>query len=292
MTDKPEAPDRRSLTFAQAEGVEPLPQPLKLGEVSQQLRALLWRAVFKSMVKSQGQSGRIEEPWRTVLLDIHVYVRHQPIDEFKFDSDTHHLVAKTICWHGSYIDLFGFLQEVLRHDNCPYELAEDIDAALRQSRSAYRLVESDTFAPAATAEEGAAVQQAFADLAKSELHGARTHLRKASDQINSGHFADSVRESIHAVESVARTLDPKAKTLEPALATLEAKGAVHPALKKGFSAIYGFTSDEKGIRHALLDDPQANVDIHDAVFMLGACASFITYLIANAQDAGIKLDRS
>jgi hypothetical protein len=148
-------------------------------------------------------------------------------------------------------------------------------------------VDGDTIVPAITEEEGAAVQHAFADLSKSELHGARAHLRKASDLINDGHFADSVRESIHAVESVARTLDPKAKTPEPALAALEGKGAVHPALKKGFSAIYGFTSDEKGIRHALLDNRQAKVDIHDAVFMLGACASFVTYLIGKARDSGV-----
>ncbi|MGH6929122.1 MAG: hypothetical protein ACREEV_12470, partial [Dongiaceae bacterium] len=190
-----------------------------------------------------------------------------------------------ICWHGSYIELFGFLQKVLRHDDSPYELAEDIDAALRQSLSAYVLVENDTFVPAVTEEEGAAVEQAFADLSSSELHGARAHLRKASDQINAGHYADSVRESIHAVESVARTLEPKAaKTLEPALAALEKKGVLHPALKQGFSKIYGYTSDEQGIRHALIDDAAADVDIHDAIFMLGACASFITYLIGNAQD--------
>jgi hypothetical protein len=35
MTDKPSIADRRTITFAQAEGVEPLPQPLKLKEVSQ-----------------------------------------------------------------------------------------------------------------------------------------------------------------------------------------------------------------------------------------------------------------
>jgi hypothetical protein len=289
MTDKPRMADRRTITFAQAEGVEPLPQPLKLGEVSKQLRALLWDAVFRSMSDSHDHCGGIADPWRMVLLDIHVNVRHEPVDEFDFTFHIQLTIAKQICWHGSYIELFGFLQEVLRHEDCPFALLEGIDAALRQSRAAYTIVDGDTIAPAATKEEGAAIQQAFANLAASELHGAREHLRKASDAINSGHYADSVRESIHAVESVARTLEPKASTLEPALAVPERKGVLHPALKQGFSKIYGYTSDEQGIRHALVDDAAADVDIHDAVFMLGACASFITYLIGNARDAGVDL---
>jgi hypothetical protein len=39
-----------------------------------------------------------------------------------------------------------------------------------------------------------------------------------------------------------------------ALARLEASAKIHGALKSGFGSIYGFTSDEKGIRHPLLDD--------------------------------------
>ena len=31
---------------------------------------------------------------------------------------------------------------------------------------------------------------------------------------------------------------------------------LHPALKRAFSNLYGFTSDEQGIRHALIDNPQ------------------------------------
>lgn len=36
------------------------------------------------------------------------------------------------------------------------------------------------------------------------LGGARTHLLKAGSSLTAGEYADSVRESIHAVESVAR----------------------------------------------------------------------------------------
>jgi hypothetical protein len=96
-----------------------------------------------------------------------------------------------------------------------------------------------------------------------------------------------VRESIHAVEAVGRTLDPNANVLSKALARLEQKIAIHPAMKKGFGSLYDYTSDEKGIRHALIDDATAKVDETDAMFMLGACAAFVSYLINKARANGL-----
>lgn len=87
-----------------------------------------------------------------------------------------------------------------------------------------------------------------------------------------------MRESIHAVESTARRFDPNARTLAPALKSLEKTAALHPALKRAFSNLYGYTSDEQGIRHALIDNPPGHVGQDEAVFMLGACASFSSYL--------------
>ena len=43
--------------------------------------------------------------------------------------------------------------------------------------------------------------------------------------------------------------------------------------------MYGYTNDENGIRHALLEEGAAAVDLDDAVFMFGACASFAAYLV-------------
>ena len=136
-----------------------------------------------------------------------------------------------------------------------------------------------TIVPAATPEEGAAVVDALQTLREAGLDGSAAHLRAAGERINAGEWAGSVRESIHAVESVARQLDPgAAKTLGPALASLSGRGALHPALKTAFSKLYGYTSDQQGIRHALLDQTDPQVGQDEAVFMLGACAAFASYL--------------
>ena len=134
--------------------------------------------------------------------------------------------------------------------------------------------------PRPSREAGEATKQATETIHEGGMAGATTHLRKAAEQINVQEYADSVRESINAVESVARTIDPKAsKALGPALDSLERVRLLkHPALKEAFKKLYGYTSDEQGIRHSLLDKDSADVELDEAVFMFGACASFAAYL--------------
>jgi methyl coenzyme M reductase subunit C len=55
--------------------------------------------------------------------------------------------------------------------------------------------------PVASDAERATIQQAFADLGAVQFHGARDHLSKAVSELTAGHFPESIRESIHAVES-------------------------------------------------------------------------------------------
>jgi hypothetical protein len=90
-------------------------------------------------------------------------------------------------------------------------------------------------------------------------------------------YRNSIKESISAVESYCSILtkSPNA-TLGQALKQIEIKHKIHPALKKSFSNLYGYTSDEGGIRHALMDENILYQE--DAKFMLVACSAFINYL--------------
>ena len=145
-------------------------------------------------------------------------------------------------------------------------------------------MDGKTIIPIASEAEGLTLERAFSDLATGEFHGARKHLTEAGVLLTSGEFSSSVRESIHAVESVARTLT-ETGMLKDALLKMEKSLNIHPGLKNGFNSIYGYTNDEKGIRHPLLDDPHPNVDEPDALFMIGACAAFVSYLIHKARLA-------
>lgn len=45
---------------------------------------------------------------------------------------------------------------------------------------------------------------------------------------------------------------------------------------------------KKGLRHPLLNDAKANVDESDALFMIGARASFVSYLIGKTRIVPTK----
>jgi hypothetical protein len=282
--------DRRQLSFEQAEGVEPLPAQLKPKELSKRLRALLWLVIYGSFETHSyysSNAGRVTflQPWEQIFFDMHVYRDHEMIDDF--ENDFQELSAKTrnIIEKGNYIAVFGWIEWVLRQHRLQ-ELAEDIDRALVAGRAAYRVLDGDTIVPIGSEAEAETIKRAFADVSKAEFHGARSHLRNAATELTGGRFPDSIRESIHAVESTVRAIEPQ-KDFSKALAILEKKLGIHGALKSGFASIYGYTSDENGIRHPLLDDPQAKVDATDALFMIGACAAFVSYLINKARPLGM-----
>lgn len=284
--------DFTKVTFSQAEGLEPLPQRLELGDISSRTRSLLWNLFFTHL-KGASQSDLMEPPylpdgpWKSILQTWHIAVCNLPADEYSSNLVRNIEMVKKLILHGTYNEVFDFIQFVLRDRDCPYNFINQIKSILEFTLTAYAVLdEGPTIIPAVLEEEGQALRDAFVAVKKSGLEGARTHFRTAAEELNSGDFASSVRESIHAVESVAKTLDPTSNTLTPALKALSEKVEIHPALTGAFSSMYGYTSDEKGIRHALLED-EAKVDIDDAVFMIGACSSFVTYLIANGRKAGL-----
>lgn len=287
--------DRHNVSFEVAEGLEPLPSPLALKEISPELRAHLWRALHDTIeedgtYRSSYDRPVVTEGWRQTLQHIHVAVAFKAIDEFDPDWKREQLpFLKSIVMESEYGAVFGLLQHILRHKQRP-RLAERIQLALERSRAAYTLVDGRTFFPVSNPEEAATLSSALAGLKAAELYGARTHLLKAGELATAGDDAGSIRESIHAVESVARLLDPGASdTLGPALTQLERHAKLNGALKKGFEKLYGYTNSQEGIRHAHLGQGDTQVDASDAQFMLGACASFVSYLIAKARAAGIVL---
>jgi hypothetical protein len=281
--------ERKKITFEQAEGLVPLPSQLKRGEVSQEFRAVLWAELHHRLQAArQAFAGDfyVEDPWDNILQDEHVLRRHLPIDEFSNLYSEVVAYVKALIFNSIWSHLLGWLEFVLKHPSCPDDFAESVAQLMAYSRLAYTVYDGVVIGPSGSEAERRTIEQAFVDLDPSAFSGARSHLRKAVEELTAGHYAGSVRESIHAVEATARVLEPTA-ALSSALAKLEKSAKIHKALKHGFGNLYGYTSDEEGIRHPLLDDGTANVDETDALFMIGACAAFVSYLINKARAAKI-----
>ncbi len=281
---------RSRLSFSQGEGIEPLPQPLALGELSKQVRNLLWGFIYGALDESSffdGIDTRLQDPWQTILYDYHVHFLFEPADEFSYVFGINADSLKGLITRQPYNKVFDFIQFVLRHKLAPIEFLGFVKKVLEKFMCAYTVIEDGpTIVPISSPEQGAAIQKNLEVLASGPFEGAQAHFRKSAECLNGNDLAGSIRESIHAIESVAKCLDKNAtKSLKPALDALVKKGMVlHPSLRKGIENLYGYTSDEDGIRHALLEG-NANVDLEDAVFMFGACASFSSYLINKARKS-------
>ena len=256
-SDQPVA--QRRLTFSQEQGLAPIPSQLKLGELSKEFRSVLWGYLFQELERTcinHYGDYYISGIWQQVLRDAHVFLYHKPVDEF--DSSLKNLSAtyKGLVWNGGFSEVFDLLQFIMRHPSCEKEFLPELRGMLEYCKVAYCVLDrGPTIVPIGSDEEVKALVDAFTATKHPAFAGAGTHLRGAVEALNSGRYGDSVRESVHAIESAARVLNEDAKsTLAPAVQQLEARLGMHPAFKKALVSLYGYTSDEAGIRHSLLED--------------------------------------
>jgi hypothetical protein len=177
-------------------------------------------------------------------------------------------------WASVY-DFIEFIATCEVVDTGPF--IADCNRALKKHVSAYRFV-GNKLVPITSDEEIAAVEDAASrggEFGAVSLH-IETALKRLADRANPD-YRNSIKESISAVEAACQIITKKPSiSLGQALKALN----VHPALEKGFSAIYGYTSDAQGIRHALSEEPHIGAD--DAKLFLVSCSAFVNYPIAKS----------
>ena len=285
--------DPRNLTFSQTQGYEVLPSLLALEELSDDARRELWDSLYLNTLDNRGDSARshMTGAWSEIALALHRDFQKRLIEDFDGRAFIFRIFYKEAIFEGEqpFNKVFDILQIIMRHPRCPAEFIEDVQAIFVKHRLAYYVDVNGpaTIFPMATRQEGAAIRDAIDTFHIAGLVAPEKHLRKAAEFINQGDWPGSIRESIHSVESVARLLAPEsAKTLSPALKSLEADRKMHPALRSAFEKLYGYTSDEEGIRHPLMSSAESPSGKDEALFMLGACASFTSYLWRRKTSSG------
>lgn len=147
---------------------------------------------------------------------------------------------------------------------------------LEQEYVGYRLLKG-LAVPITDDQEITGIKEASA----SKYSEVKQHINKAigflSDR-QSPDYANSIKESISAVERMCSIIVGKSTTLNDALNKLQVKGiAINPQMKVAFEKLYNYTNGASGIRHAgQLDGPQATFE--EAKFMLVSCCAFVNYL--------------
>ncbi|MPM68237.1 hypothetical protein SDC9_115168 [bioreactor metagenome] len=186
----------------------------------------------------------------------------------------------------NWFEVYDFLEVVLSFkksgkNNDQFE--KQLNTFLESELSTYRFIDG-VCTDITTENEIDEVKEA---LEVGPFEGAQNHLKRALELLydrEKPDFRNSIKESISAVESAARSITGKPKAnLSNLIPLLESQHNLHPVLKEALTKLYGYTSDEGGIRHAMMESP--NLTAADARFFVISCSAFINYLKANLQDS-------
>ena len=270
------------MTFSERYGYKPIRNVIQIDSMDDPLRNGLWSIldilIFQHVDNSSHEFAlvmNINKPVKVLCQRLWIRYFKEPIDTL---TDNWRHISKrlrTYYFSCSWHDVYDFLEFV--HNN--YEVRGFQDAfakacndVLQREMSAYRFV-AGRVTRVTEEEQIAEIERA----ASSEKEGVRSHIQRSLDLLSSRKSPDyrnSIKESISAVESiVSSSLGDERGTLGQLLKKLD---GIHPALRSAFSSLYGYTSDEGGIRHALLESD--SVTFEEAMFFLVSCSAFVNYV--------------
>lgn len=153
----------------------------------------------------------------------------------------------------------------------------------------YRVIEGHIVRISAVAEVEAVTAAATTETV---LEAARHHIERATAALSNRtnpDYVSVIRDSINAAESFARHLTGK-HTLGAAIDELKrTRSGLHPALIAGWKSLYGWSSDDAGIRHggSLVAAPSFAL----ARWMLVSCSAFLTYLALESDTVPLNIDQ-
>lgn len=257
-----------------------------------ELKNGLWTAFFNKFVEAWGvyDGSYSRWPYRAELKDwatqVWTVFLKQPGDiEGSFEATTKALRKKfyETEWHWC-LDFLEF--DVKTAKVLGPRLAAAANVFFQRENSAYRYV-GEEIVEITDETEIEAIETAI----DKGPRAARLHLTQALAMLSDGKSPDyrnSIKEAISAVEAVCRLISGADKdTLGPALKKVTAKAPMHGAFEQALLKLYGFTSDEGGIRHSLMEE--STITYADAKFMLVLCSGFVNFMLGKCAELGLKI---
>jgi len=260
--------------FSQRKGFKPVSETMQIDGMNSELRNSLWNVLDVYIFQTDGflhvQYGKpkVDE----FCSDIWFHFFKKPVDTIPRYSGEKIEAIRKFYFSCEWYEVYDFIEYIIRN----YKMTKLFNAVLERELSGYRII-SGKVVDITHEQEVEMLEEA---LRETKYEGVTAHIKRSlellSDRKNPD-YRNSIKESISAVESMSKIISNNSKaTLGDALNILEKNNRLHPALKKGFSNIYGYASDEDGVRHAMLEKP--NITAADAKFFLLSCTSFVNYL--------------
>lgn len=256
--------------------------------ISQELRNRIWNLFYQTEIKEGGLSSER----LSLALKGAQTIEEKIVDRFgllinnakgkSVDEQLKQYVLKFFRWYEVY-DFVEIHISYLGEDDRK-ERIKQYNNLLEQEKAGYRVV-NGVIAPITNESEIKAIEQ----VANSDFLSVNQHIQKALNfyaDIQTPDYENSVKESISAVEAMCCIINGMSganATLGKAIKKLKDNGIhIHSAMENAFLSLYGYTSDENGIRHGGIDF--TSVPAEDAKYMLVSCSGFVNYLIEKYQQ--------
>ena len=280
------------MRFSQRLGLSPVKVDVQIDSMDDDLKVALWNAFSGAYVDKYQEKSFSNSKLRGLFKLIWGDFLKKPLDEFDYFTSVNVSKLKRIYMNYLWYEVYDFIEFVSK-TQLPDVMDSEVfmglcNFNLEKELSAYRFVGGQIVQ---ITDEQEIVEIEGAINNEEIISGVKIHLSRALQLLSdrkTPDYRNSIKESITAVESIAQVITGDSKaSLGNALKTIDEKVGIHKALVKGLSSIYGYTSDEAGIRHAM----QEEKDIHfeDAKYMLVSCSAFINYLFMKSIRAGISL---
>jgi hypothetical protein len=270
--------------FSDRIGITTPPKEIQLSEMTAELRHSIWNVIATSL---EG------EEWTRALRFL--YIRHfkLPIDNM---PDNLWLARKELFekfTEAPWYDVYNITELLLNHINVLTEhrvsssaFEQELNTVLTWELSGFKGV-NGLIVPISDNVEADNIRESLN--LNDKYAGAREHISQALRLLSEKPHPDyrnSIKESISAVESIVKIQSGHltAKSVDKPLATLVETLNLHPLLKKAFSHLYSYSSDESGIRHAILE--QAEIGFPEAKYMLVSCSAFLNFLVLKDRSIG------
>jgi hypothetical protein len=275
--------------FSERLGFNETPRLLQTEGMSDELRNSLWNFIVSMFDNKSGE-------WQSAASWVAQFFRKVPVDDLPgYDKRCQEWI-KTYFFGIEWYEVYDFIEFIAAsYHNIvrfgPYNQGKIhliCNQLFERELSGYRFI-SGVLAPITNPAETAEISAAIDITSRTGLDGAHAHIHTALHLLSqrpTPDYRNSIKEAISAVESVAKVLGSEnAQGLTGALTELSKKTNIHGALQSGFIKLYGYASDEDGIRHAILDESSVGFD--EAKYMIVSCSAFVNYLIAKAEAAGL-----
>lgn len=267
--------------FSERNGYKNPREALQIESINEELKNRLWNNLKMSFLDTLSTTSRAGTSYLSdgnerhkikKIYDSFFKTHEEPTMRIRMLKDDMKRKYFNLRWYEIY-DLIEYLPELFMHDFSTFY--EDINEVLEEEGAGYRFV------------NGLIVQiideveiKEIEDVFEIEYTPVKRHLSNALELLSDREkpdYPNSIKESITAVESLAKIITGKETDLVNCLKVIDID--LNKQFKTALNNLYGWTNKEDGIRHGHTGE-ELKTTFDEAKFMLVSCSAFINYLIS------------